>query len=218
MESKKNKKRVRRISKKKITIFVVIVILLVLLIVSGILFLNKDKGNDSKKKKEIKTLETIKGYDYELKENETKYYKSLFKELKKVLEADEVDEEKYAQLVSQLFIADFYNLENKISKSDIGGTQFVYKDFRDDFEKIAKTTMYKQVESDVYGERKQKLPEVTKAYATVEKGSFKYGDKTDDNAYIVSFDIEYPEDLGYQKKGKITLIHNGDKLELAALE
>lgn len=218
MESKKNKKRVRRISKKKITIFVIIVILLILLIVGAVLFLNKDKENGSKKSKEVKTLETIKGYDYELKENETKYYKTLFKELKKVLEADEVDEEKYAELVSQLFIADFYNLDNKVSKSDIGGTQFVYKDFRDDFEKIATTTMYKQVQSNVYGERKQDLPEVSKAYVTVEKGSFKYGDKTDDNAYIVSFEIDYPEDLGYQDKGKITLIHNGNKIELAALE
>lgn len=212
------KTKKRRINKKRVALFIGILVIIIAIIIGLVSFLNKDNKGDDKKVAEVKTVETIKGYDYVLKENETKYYKKLFKELKKVLEADELDETKYAELVSELFIADFYNLDNKISKSDIGGTQFVYKNFREDFENIAKTTIYKQVESNVYGERKQELPEVTDVTVTVENGTFKYGDKTDDKAYIASFDIEYAKDLEYQKKGKITLIHNDKKLELAALE
>lgn len=210
-------KKKRRINKKGIALLVGIVILIVAAI---LFFVFHGKGNDdnSKRAKEVKTVDKIEGYDYTLAENETKYYKSLFKDLKKVLEADEVDEAKYAELVSQLFVADFYNLDNKISQSDIGGTQYVYKNFRADFENIAKTTMYKNVESNVYGERQQELPKVAKVNATVTNKEFKYGDKTDGKAYSVEFEIEYEKDLGYQAKGTITLIHNDKKLELAALE
>jgi len=214
----KDKKKKRRLSKKKITIFICTLLLIISVIVGTVFLLTKDDKTSSSKVKEVKTLETIDEYGYTLKENQTKYYKKLFKELSSVLEAKEIDENKYAELVSKLFVADFYNLENKVSKSDIGGTQFVYEPFREDFEKIAKTTMYNHVESNIYGERNQKLPEVTRVDVTLENGSFTYGDQTDSNAYKASFEIEYAEDLGYQTKGVITLIHNDIKLELAALE
>lgn len=208
----------RRLSKKKITIFVSILVLIIASIICLILFLSKDETTSTSKVKEVKTVDTIEEYGYTLKENQTKYYKKLFKELSDVLSEKEVDENKYAELVTKLFVADFYNLENKVSKSDIGGTEFVYELFREDFESIAKTTMYKHVESDIYGERKQELPEVTRVDVTFENASFTYGQNTDANAYKVSFEIEYAEDLGYQNKGIITLIHNDKKLELAALE
>lgn len=206
----------RKINKKgRILIFSII-----LIIISAVLFFVF--GNNEKLKTikplEIKTVDTIKGYDYKLAENETKYYKSLFKELKKILEKDALDEQEYAKVISQLFVADFYNLDNKVSKSDIGGTQFIYKDFRNDFESIAKKSIYKNVSSDVYGERRQQLPVVNKVTATVTEKSFNYGNNVDEKAYSVAFEIEYDKDLGYQKKGIIILIHNDKKLELAALE
>jgi len=208
----------RRLSKKKIAIFVIILILIIATIVGCILFFSKDDAKGTSKVKEVKTVDTIDEYGYTLKENQTKYYKKLFKELSVVLDEKEIDENKYAELVSKLFVADFYNLENKVSKSDIGGTEFVYETFREDFESIAKTTMYKHVESDIYEERTQELPEVTRVDVTIENASFTYGENTDTNAYKVAFEIEYAKDLGYQNKGTITLIHNDKKLELAALE
>lgn len=210
-----NKKK-RKLKKKPI----IIILFLLLIVIASCLFvlLSKDDNKKETKEKVVKTVESIKEYDYELKENETKYYKSLFKELKKVLDEENVDEEKYAELISQLFVADFYNLDNKVSKSDIGGTQFVYKDYQDDFENFAKDSMYKHVESNVYGERKQNLPVVNKVFVTLSKTTFKYGDKTDENAYLASFEIEYKENLDYQTKGKLTLIHGDKKLEIAALE
>ena len=213
--AKEGKKR--RINKKGI-ILITAVLIIILVAVFFIFLNNKNSDGDSKKVEEVKTVDKIKGFDYELKENETKYYKKLFKELKTTLEADNIDENKYAELVAELFVADFYNLDNKVSKSDIGGTQFVYKDFRSDFEKVAKTTMYKQVQSNVYGERKQELPEVSKVTATVTNTTFKYASGTDEKAYSVAFEIEYTKDLGYQAKGTITLIHNDKNLEIASLE
>lgn len=206
----------RKISKKKITILVVILVVIIAAACLAIFLNHKDKEDNTIK---VESVDTIEGYDYNLDSNETKYYKDLFAELKEVLEADDVDEDKYAELVVKLFVADFYNLDNKISKNDIGGTQFVYKDFRGDFEKLASTSIYKNVESNLDNKRKQELPEVIKVSVEKEEGeAFKYGNNTDTEAYKINFDIEYKDDLGYQTSGTIILIHNDKKLEIAALE
>ncbi len=206
----------RRVSKKKITVFIIIIILIIAAIIGAVILLNKDNHEDTIK---VESVDKIKGYDYELQSNATKYYSELFGELKEVLEADDIDEAKYAEVVTKLFVADFFNLDNKLSKNEVGGLQFVYKDFRNDFVKLASSSIYKNVESNLYGNRKQNLPVVTKV--SVERGtseSFAYGDKTDNEAYKVNFEIEYEEDLDYQTSGTVTLIHSNKKLEVAAME
>ncbi len=206
----------RKISKKKVTIFIVILIVIIAAIISTVFFLNSNKKDDTIK---VESIDKIEGYDYTLSNNATKYYKDLFKELKSVLEADDVDEDKYADLVTKLFVADFYNLDNKINKNDIGGVQFVYKDFRNDFKKLATSSIYKTVENNVYGKREQDLPVVTNVSTEKkENESFEYNNQTDDSAYKINFEIEYETDLGYQTSGSMTLIHNDKKIEVAALE
>ncbi len=206
----------RKISKKKVSIFVIIVILIIAAIT---FFIFLDSKKDDTETIKVEDVDTIEGYDYTLKSNSTKYFKDLFKQLKECLEADEIDEDEYAELVSKMFIADFFNLDNKISKNDVGGVQFVYEGFRDDFIKLVSTSIYKNVESNLYDDREQNLPVVTNV--SIEKGdntTFTYGDQTDDNAYVMNFEIEYDEDLDYQTSGTLTLIHNDKKLEVAAME
>lgn len=207
----------RRISKKKVSIFILTLLLIIGVIVGTIIYFTSDKKQDKVIK--VESVDKIEGYDYTLSSNATKYYKSLFKELKNTLEADDIDEAKYADLVAKLFVTDFYNLNNKINKNDIGGVQFVYKDYQGDFKKLATQSMYKSIENNLYGERKQELPVVTNV-STEKKDSkaFKYGNKNDEKAYKISFEIEYENDLGYQTTGILTLIHNDKKIEVAALE
>lgn len=207
-------KKKRKLNVKRI---VIMIILLALIIVGGILVFQKLTHKEDKVN-EVKEVASIEAYGYTLKENATNYYKKLFKELEKTLNADEIDEDKYSELVAQMFIADFFNLDNKISKNDVGGKQFVYANYQSDFEKYAMDSMYKSVESDVYGDRNQELPEVTSVTVTkVKQESYKYGNNTDDNAYVYNFDIEYKDDLGYQTSGSLILIHNDRKIEVAAM-
>ena len=204
----------RRIKKKPMIIACILLLIIIIGIVYFTIF-----SKEEKEVTKIKNVDTIEGYDYTLSENATKYYKKLFKELKDVLSQDDVDEEAYAELVTKLFIADFFNLDNKISKNDVGGLQFVYKDFQDDFVKLASNSMYKHVQSDVYGDRKQSLPVVSSVLAEKQDNTtFTYGDNVDDNAYVYDFTITYKDDMGYQESGTITLIHSNDKLEVAAME
>lgn len=207
-------KKKRKLNVKRI---VIMIILLALIIAGGILAFQRLTHKEDNVT-EVKEVASIEAYGYTLKENATAYYKKLFKELEKTLNADEVDEGKYSELVAQMFIADFFNLDNKISKNDVGGKQFVYANYQTDFEKYAMDSMYKSVENDVYGDRNQELPEVTNVSVTkVKQESYKYGDNTDENAYIYNFDIEYKDDLGYQTSGSLTLIHNDKKIEVASM-
>lgn len=207
-------KKKRKINVKRVAILIILLVLIIGGIVLGVCKLTA-KDSDTK---EVKEVASIDAYGYTLKDNATAYYKKLFKELEKVLTADEVDEEKYAELVAQMFMADFFNLDNKISKNDVGGVQFVYADYQSDFEKYAMDSVYKTVESDVYGDREQTLPEIKGVTVTkVKNDSYTYGENTDDNAYIYNFEVEYKEDLGYQTEGSLTLIHNGNKIEVASM-
>ena len=206
-------KQTKRKMKKSFKILLFVVIILVLVFV-GYKLTNK-KTEDKK----VKVEDSLEEYGYVLNENETKYYKDLFKELKKVLNSDNVDEEKYATLVGQLFLADFYNLDNKITKNDIGGVQFVYTPYQSDFSKFAVESIYHYVENSLYEKRDQELPIVTSVDITnIKQTSFDYQEKTDEEAWTFNYKINYEIDLGYQTEGTMTLVHNEKKLEIVDLK
>lgn len=206
------KQKKRKIKKSfKILLFVVIILVLV--------FIGYKLTNKKTEDKKVKVEDSLEEYGYVLNENETQYYKDLFKELKKVLNSDNVDEEKYATLVGQLFLADFYNLDNKITKNDIGGVQFVYTPYQSDFSKFAVESIYHYVENSLYEKRNQELPIVTSVDITnIKQTSFDYQEKTDEEAWTFNYKINYEKDLGYQTEGTMTLVHNEKKLEIVDLK
>ena len=199
-------------NKKKKLILIIIVILVVFFI---FLLIPKNKA---KKEQEITVEDQIDKYGYTLDDNETDYYKSLFDELKIVLNSDTVDEESYAKLISQLFVADFFNLDNKLSNSDIGGTQFVYKDYQESFSKFAKDSIYSIVKSNLYGDRDQELPIVTEVVVNnLEQTSISYLDTSDSHGQIVDVKIKDKKDLEYQTTASLYLVHSNDKLEIVKM-
>ena len=167
---------------------------------------------------EVKIIKRIKDYDYNLKENETELYKTEFNELDKILSKKNVDYEEYAKSIAKLFIIDFYTLDNKLSKNDIGGTEFIKEDMRDNFIEEARSTFYKYVE--VIDGRTQELPEVSNITdVSVEKAEFKYSDNTiDENAYKVSISWDYVEDLGYEKEASMIIVKQDKKLYIVEMD
>ena len=167
---------------------------------------------------EVKIIKSIKDYDYNLKENETELYKTEFNELDRILSKKNVDYEEYAKSIAKLFIIDFYTLNNKLSKNDIGGTEFIKEDMRDNFIEEARSTFYKYVE--VIDGRTQELPEVSSITdVSVEKTEFKYSDKTiDENAYKVSISWDYVEDLGYEKEASMIIVKQDKKLYIVEMD
>lgn len=213
-----NKKR--KVSKRKVGKFVAVLVVIIILLVAIVLLYNNLFGKGKTSTKEVKVEDSLEEYGYQLNENETAYYKKLYKNLKKELTKDSVDEEEYAKLISQLFITDFYSLSNSSSKNDVGGVQFIYSDFQDDFVKLAKESVYKTVKSNIYGDRKQELPTVSSVIVNdIKQESYEYANTEDDAAYIVDLSIEYKEDMKYQSDVSLIIIHTGDKkLEIAEMK
>ena len=171
--------------------------------------------------KEIKVINKIDKYGYELKENKPSKYKNFFEELKEILNEENVNEEDYVKKISEMFIYDFYSLSDKTAKTDIGGTDFVYKEILENFLQNAQDTYYKYVESNVYNNRKQSLPTVSNiTIDKVENTKFEYNDKYDDKAYEVNISWDYTDNQfsSYQKKATLVFIHDGFKLSLVELQ
>lgn len=201
----------RRKLKKKVVVLIVLIII-ALFSITGLVLYNTffSKSDNS-----VKVVDEIPGYGYTLQDDQPKIYKELFKELAEVLSKDSVDEEKYAKLISQMAVIDFYNLDNKVSKNDVGGVQFIRAKNIDNFVLEASETVYKYIEHDIYGNRNQTLPEVTSSSVKdIKQEAYSYKDIKDDKAYTVTVNIEYKKDLDYPTEVIVKLLHNDKKLEI----
>lgn len=204
----------KKISIRKIVVFAIYVLLIVLIIIGVFKILL-----GGKKTLNVKVTDKIENYEYILNSNATEYHKNLFDELSKVLENNDINEKEYAELVSKIFITDLYTLDNKLNKNDIGGTQYVYNDFRDDFNSYAQSSIYKNIINNMYNDRVQELPIVSEVLIkSNEIKSFKYKDKNFENSYYIEVEIKYEKDLEYPKNVSLVLVKNNNKIEVAKME
>ncbi len=192
--------------KRLIMIFIVIAILL---IISFLVYklLKNNNTNDN-----IKVVDSIEKYGYNLDDRDSALMKSKYEELKKVLNSDEIDYEEYAKILAELFIIDLFTLNNKINKYDVGSAEYVYPDSIENFKLNVEDTIYKHMENNSDGKRKQDLPEVSGSNITaINTGEFLIDDENYDS-FIVELNWDYVKDLGYDDNATITLIILDNKL------
>ena len=159
-----------------------------------------------------KKLLSLDLYGYTLSKNDTDLYKDNFKALEKTLNETPINYQEYAKLLCKLFIIDVYNLDNKLSSTDIGGLEFIHKDLKENFKENMGNTLYKNIEINLDGTRTQNLPIVTEVEASdVFETKYTYN-KTEYEAYLVTLNWQYKQDLGYQKSIKLTLIKDNNIL------
>lgn len=196
---------------------VLVLILINVLVIAGY-FVYIKKTDSTKKEDTVLVVDKIDKFGYVLDNNQNDYYKTLFDELKDVLNQEEIDYSEYSKCISKLFISDLYTLSNKVSSSDVGGLEFVYSEFKKDFLSIAKTTLYNSVKSNLYGDRQQELPIVSNVNIdSVTNSAFKYGKVEFKDAYVVKASIEYEKDLGYPQNCELILVSNEDVLQVVKL-
>ncbi len=203
-----NKKR--KFNIKKIALFSSLIIVVLISIFYLVNMLN-NKNDDSK------VVDKLDKYNYVVKSTATEYYKSLFTELKEVIEEDE---QKYAELVGKLFLTDFFTLTNKMNRTDVGGVQFVYDDYHEDFISNAGVTVYANMVNNLIGQRKDDLPEVKEVIVkNLSQKEFGHVDSIyDSNAYFIDYEIKYVEDFDYQKLVTLVLINDADKLVIVEMQ
>ena len=193
-------------------------VLVIFLIVVFVLVIYFGMFNNKKVVQEAKKVDTIEKYNYNLYDNSTKEYEKNFKSLADELSKESVDEEKYVELISKLFIIDFYTLDNKLTNLNIGGVEFIHSEIVDNFKEKAKATIYKYVENNMYGDRNQKLPVVKEVEITkIEQKAFIYDDNVDNKAFYVNASWEYEKDLEYETSKTLIFVHEDNKLSLVEM-
>ena len=200
-------------SKKKKVIDIIIIVLFILIGVGLFGYTGYTAYNSltkpAVKKKEVRSLKL---YGYSLSDDAPVIFSNTYKELENVLNEDDINYSKYAELLSKLFVIDVFTLNNKLASTDIGGLEYLHKDLKENFKENLGATLYKNVENNLDGNRVQKLPEVsTITTNNIEEIKYKYKDEEYD-AYVVTLSWEYVEDLGYAKTMKVTSIRDDGKL------
>lgn len=202
-------------SKKYKIRLTVIIILIILVGVLGFSRIFLWKKEESKPKNDTKIISNIDAYGYTLDDRDTKYMKETFKELEEILSEEEIDKEKYASTLAKLFVIDFYTLNNKINKYDVGSLEYILNDKQEMFKLKAMDTIYSDIIDNTYKDRIQDLPEIKEVdINNIEMDSIKLNE-IDTECYKVTMKYQYKKDLGYDKEGTLYLVERDNKLEAA---
>ncbi len=203
-----------KVKKNKIKKGRVLVVILLIGVILGLFYLKSRKELQV-----VSVVSEIDSYNYYLESNSTRIYKKYYKELENELKDNKVDEEKYAQLVAELFSIDYYTLNNKVTNKNIGGVQFIHSNLKDKFISDSSNTVYKYIKNNLYKNRHQQLPEVNSVVVKDLK-QIKYNKKDykDDSAYEVTVSIGYVKNYDYPTSLTITIIHENNKLVIVEIK
>lgn len=193
--------------KYKVVLIIIIVIIIVVASVVAFVLLNKNTPAEP-----VKVVDSIDNFDYTLDDRDTELMKNTYNELKSVLSSEEIDYERYAQLLAELFVIDLFTMDNKVNRYDVGSTEYVYPSSVDNFKTNVEDTIYKTMENNSNGKRRQELPEVSKIDSSdVEISTFTMGEE-DIDSYVVKLTWSYEKNLGYDTDATLTLIESDEKL------
>ena len=202
--------------KKYKRILIIILIVVLLAIISFVIY--KILLNNKTEEEVVNVVDSISEYGYNLDDRDTELMKSTYEELKNILNSDEIDYELYASTLAKLFVIDLFTMDNKINKYDVGSTEYVYPDALENFKLNVEDTLYKHMENNSGGKRKQDLPEVSSIEVlSTETGEYTIEENSFDS-YIVNLSWQYVSDLGYDNNALITLINLDNKLYVVEYE
>ena len=201
--------------KKKIRKSIMVLMILIVIGVGGYFVATKIlfKKKEDAPVQVIQVTSSIERYGYTLEDRDTDLFKKNFEELKELLNQEEYDKEEYLTLMSKLLIIDLYTINNKLSRYDIGGLEYVYEGARASFKTVAENTIYKTVENNLDGTRNQELPEVEEIEITdISEYKFTMPDESTVEGYRVKASWSYVKSLGYDTAATLVFIPDGEKL------
>lgn len=198
--------------KKQIKKSTLIIIILTILISIGLYFLLFSKSTGVLL---VRSKDKTAKFDYTLDKDNTNLMKENFKELKDILANDNINYEDYAKTLAKLFIIDLYTIDNKKSMYDVGSLEYVYD--KENFKTRCQNTLYKGL-NDKSTRKNNEYPIVESINIdSFENGEFTYNDNKYES-YEITLSWDYKKDLGYDKKGKVTIIKIEDKLYVVSYE
>ncbi len=189
-------------------LFIWIIGILIIILISMLVY--KLVWNNGVEEEKVKVKDTIEGYGYNLDNRDTELFKTEFYNLKDILEQEELDYEEYAKSLSKLFIIDLYTINNKLSKSDVGGSEYVEPSVVENYKLNVENTIYKYITNKFIDN--DNLPEVKNIEVTnISESDYKLSN-VEYESYIVDLSWNYTKKVDYDKEGYVTLIKKDSKL------
>ena len=195
---------------------IVISVLLVGVIALGVFKIFHSSEEEKTDVNVTSVISNINDYGYTLDDRDSDYMKEVFQELEDILNATEVDYQAYAEALAKLFVIDFYTLNNKINKYDVGSLEYILSSSVDTFRQKAQDTIYRDILDNTYRDRIQDLPEITNVtILNTEETTYTLNEE-EVNASKEEMNYEYKEEVVYDTEGTIYFVRNGNKLEVAS--
>ena len=85
--------------KKSIKRKIMIALTLIVIVVIGVVIVLNLPKKENDKVEEVKVVNEVEKYGYQLKETKSKKYKKMFEELKEILSEETLDEQKYLFMI-----------------------------------------------------------------------------------------------------------------------
>ena len=205
--------------KGKVKSFFIILLVLIMLAGGGFAIwkfvLNKD---DNPVVQTVKELDNLKDYGYALTDRDSKYFKSEFEVLKKIVNSKEINMKDYTSQVAKMFVIDLYTMSTKVNKYDIGGAEYFHVDQRNMYEQKVMDTLYYSLLDNTYGDRKQDLPEISNVEVISNvKDTYEINDE-EVEAYVVTLNMSYVNDMGYDNEATIVICQEGDTVRWSVVD
>ena len=131
-----------RQKKRKKLALICIIFLLIIAIIIGVIVYNSFFKKNNKKTVVVKEISE---YGYKLEKRDTKLMADTFNELDKILSAEDIDYQKYAETLSKLFVIDLYTISNKVDTYDVGGVEYIYPDDVEEYKYNVMGTIYNYI-------------------------------------------------------------------------
>ena len=160
----------------------------------------------------------IKDFGYKINDNESTYYKETFKELESLLSSKDYDDNTYRDLIAKLFVIDLYSLDTKINKYEVSSVQYFYPERQEMHQNKVIDNFYNIIEDNSYGKRTMDLPVVSNTEVLNTEEVTYTIDDVEYPGVKTDIEISYEKDLGYDKKGSVTLIKKDNKWWVVSFE
>ncbi len=189
--------------------YFIVVLSIVVLSIGGYFAVQAARNIDSSSKSQID-----KKNDYPLRRNATEYQKEIHKELMTAIGKKPLDKNTVSELVAKNFVADYFTWTNKLQFNDVGGLQYIHKDYRKSVYDKSLDTFYNDLRFYLEEGSAEESLEVSNIKTKVSRIEIEMDEK-DIPAYLVETNWSYQEsnflDVDeYQTKTFIKVVENDE--------